>query len=173
MRPNVWIRGQYFLPSENEWYKAAYYDPNKTGGAGYYDYATGSDTAPSPVASGTSGAVYNGQSSPADITSAGDLSPYGTMGQGGNVWDWMETHYSGTNDASASARGLRGGSWGNVGYLASSARNGSGPSDEIYIVGFRVASSELAAVPEPTTLLSTLALVSSGLLLRRRGKGSL
>ena len=40
-------------------------------------------------------------------------------------------------------------------------------------LGFRVASSELAAVPEPTTLLSTLALVSSGLLLRRRGKVSL
>jgi hypothetical protein len=37
-------------------------------------------------------------------------------------------------------------------------------------VGFRVASSELAAVPEPTSLLSTLALVSSGLLLRRRTK---
>jgi formylglycine-generating enzyme required for sulfatase activity len=99
---------KYFLPSENEWYKAAYYDPNKTGGAGYYDYATGSDTAPSPVASGTSGAVYNGQSSPADITSAGDLSPYGTMGQGGNVWEWMETNYSGTNNSSGLNRGLRG-----------------------------------------------------------------
>lgn len=28
---------------------------------------------------------------PADITLAGGLSPYGTMGQGGNVYEWMET----------------------------------------------------------------------------------
>ena len=30
-------------------------------------------------------------SGPADITNAGGLSPYGTMGQGGNVWEWMES----------------------------------------------------------------------------------
>ena len=168
---------KYFLPSENEWYKAAYYDPNKTGGAGYWDYATGSDSVPTAVASGTASgtAVYNGQSSPADITSAGGLSTYGTMGQGGNVWEWMETNYSGTNDMSGSSRGLRGGSWDvNDYFLASSNRDYSGPSFENYIlVGVRVASSELAAVPEPASLLSTLALVSSGLLLRRRGKVSL
>ena len=37
---------KYFLPSEDEWYKAAYYDPNKGGAGvgGYWDYATGSDT---------------------------------------------------------------------------------------------------------------------------------
>jgi hypothetical protein len=75
---------------------------------------------------------------------------------------------------SGSSRGLRGGSWDNNGYLASSSRGLDGaPSGEDGYVGFRVASSELAAVPEPTSLLSTLALVSSGLLLRRRGKGSL
>jgi len=160
---------KYFLPSENEWYKAAYYDPNKTGGAGYYNYATGSDTAPTAVASGTSGAVYDDQPGPADITSAGGLSPYGTMGQGGNVWEWMETNLSGTNDASGSSRGLRGGSWySNAFYVASSGRFGYDPSFEGGFAGFRVAS--LAAVPEPTSLLSTLALVSSGLLLRRRTK---
>jgi len=162
---------KYFLPSENEWYKAAYYSGTDSA---YYDYATGSDTAPSAVASGTSGAVYNGQSGPADITSAGGLSPYGTMGQGGNAWEWMETNYSGTNDASGLSRGLRGGSWGNFDFvLASSYYDSYDPSFESLYIGFRVASRELAAVPEPTTLLSTLALVSSGLLLRRRGKVSL
>ena len=162
---------KYFLPSENEWYKAAYYSGT---GSTYYDYATG-DSVPTAVASGTSGAVYNGQSGPADITSAGGLSPYGTMGQGGNVWEWMETNYSGTNDSSGSLRGLRGGSWASFGGgLASSSRISAVPSVEKYLdFGFRVASSELAAIPEPTTLLSTLALVSSGLLLRRRGKVSL
>jgi formylglycine-generating enzyme required for sulfatase activity len=161
---------KYFLPSENEWYKAAYYSGT---GSTYYDYATG-DSVPTAVASGTSGAVYNGQSGPADITSAGGLSPYGTMGQGGNAWEWMETEYDGVNDSSGSSRGLRGGSWGNnVGSLVSSGRGNPAPSLENLGIGFRVASSELAAVPEPTSLLSTLALVSSGLLLRRRGKVSL
>ena len=77
---------QYFLPSVDEWYKAAYYDP--TSGV-YYDYPTGSDSAPTAVASGTAaGTAVYGQAvatGPADITLAGGLSPYGTMGQGGNV----------------------------------------------------------------------------------------
>ena len=34
----------YFLPTEDEWYKAAYYDPNKLGGAGYWDYPTKHDS---------------------------------------------------------------------------------------------------------------------------------
>ena len=33
----------YFLPSEDEWYKAAYYDGNTST---YFDYANGKDTAP-------------------------------------------------------------------------------------------------------------------------------
>jgi formylglycine-generating enzyme len=86
----------YFLPSEDEWYKAAYYDPNKSGGAGYWDYATGSDSAPTAVASGTTSgtAVYNGQPGPADITNAGGLSPYGTMAQNGNVWELGESGFA-------------------------------------------------------------------------------
>lgn len=39
---------KYVLPSFNEWYKAAYYDPNKPAG-GYWIYPTGSDTAPTLV----------------------------------------------------------------------------------------------------------------------------
>ena len=165
---------KYFLPSENEWYKAAYYDPNKTGGAGYYDFATRSDSVPTAVANGTAlgTAVYDGQSGPADITRAGGLSPYGTMGQGGNAWEWVETNYSGTNDSSGSSRGLRGGVWlYNADFLASSSRGGLGaPSGEYIYGGFRVASSELAAVPEVTSSFTLLGLISSGLLLRRRTK---
>ncbi len=37
----------FVIPSEDEWYKAAYYDPDKAGGAGYWDFATKSDTIPS------------------------------------------------------------------------------------------------------------------------------
>ncbi len=72
---------RYFLPSVDEWYKAAYYD--STSGV-YFDYPTGSDSIPTAVASGTAaGTAVYGQSRPADITLAGGLSPYGTMGQVG------------------------------------------------------------------------------------------
>lgn len=44
---------QYFLPSVDEWYKAAYYDADaNTAAGGYWDFPTGSDLAPTPVASG-------------------------------------------------------------------------------------------------------------------------
>ena len=82
-------QAKYFLPSVDEWYKAAYYNP---GTASYGDYPTANGLVPTSVASGTAAntAVY-GQSfatGPADITQAGGLSPYGTMGQGGNAFEW-------------------------------------------------------------------------------------
>lgn len=154
----------YFLPSMDEWYKAAYFDASSST---YFNYPTGSDTAPAAVASGTAAdtAVYSQNSSqgPADITLAGGLSPYGTMGQGGNVWEWEETEFDLLNDSSSSARGVRGGFWDfNSNLLLSSSRNIGIPSLENGSVGFRVAS-----IPEPSTvLLGTLA--SVGLLMRRR-----
>ncbi len=50
----------FFIPSENEFYKAAYYDPTKNGGAGgYWQYGTRSDAAPSSVAPPGSGNAAN------------------------------------------------------------------------------------------------------------------
>ena len=152
---------KYWLPSSNEWYKAAYGNLNGT----WNNYATGSDSAPTSVASGTAAntAVYTPQSGPADITSAGGLSPWGTMGQGGNAWEWNETAYDGSNNTAGENRELRGGYWGNVStFLAASYRYDINPSSGNDGIGFRVAS-----VPEPSAgLLVVLGL--SGLLLRRR-----
>ena len=142
----------YFLPSEDEWYKAAYYDPNANSGlGGYWNYATGSDTAPTAVASGTASgtAVYNGQAGPADITNAGGLSAYGTMAQNGNVWEWGENGFTAPNDSAGESRVIRGGGWGNSSdFLSSSFRNFGSPTNENSFIGFRV-----AAVPEPSSLL--------------------
>jgi formylglycine-generating enzyme required for sulfatase activity len=104
----------YFLPSENEWYKGAFYAPIKSAGKpGYYLYSQGTDTAPNAVASGTtvSTAVYNGFNAPSSVTQAGGLSPYGTMGQGGNVYQWMETSWSGINTNPDEKRVIRGGGY--------------------------------------------------------------
>jgi formylglycine-generating enzyme required for sulfatase activity len=116
------------------------------------------------VASGTQpdSAVYlqpTNQSSPAEVIAAGGLSPYGTMGQGGNVWEWTETALSGDNNSATNVRTIRGGGWTSPeNQLSSSFRSSNGfPDGERTFIGFRVAS-----IPEPSTyalLLATGAVV--------------
>lgn len=162
----------YFLPSESEWYKAAYYD----GVAGvYYDYPTGSNMPfpPTAVAGGTGAgtAVYDQplHQGPADIGNAGGLSPYGTMGQGGNVWEWMEGALDVVNDDVAEERVMRGGVWLEAAaYIDSSFRSGGGvPEKEGEYVGFRV-----AAIPEPMETAGALGVAALGFA-RWRRRGSL
>ena len=149
----------YFLPSENEWYKSAYYN---AAGTNYFLYPTASSTAPTAVASGTnaSSAVYNNAASvPATVDSSGGLSPYGTMGQGGNVYEWNESAFAGTNSSSSGARAVRGGDFLNTELnLRSSFRSFLDPTFEDGGIGFRVAS-----VPEPSTYV-LLAMSAAGAL---------
>jgi hypothetical protein len=139
---------RYFLPSVDEWYKAAYGNLDGT----WNNYPTGSDNAPVAVAGGTNSgtAVYN-QYSPSDISSAGGLSPYGTMAQGGNIHEWLESAYDGFNDNSTEPRGIRGGSWDIDSYIGSDLRNdnyGAFALDWTAAdIGFRV-----AMIPEPSSL---------------------
>ena len=158
----------YFLPSENEWYKAAYYN---AAGTNYFLYPTGSDTAPTAVASGTNAgsAVYDGVASvPAISGSAGGLSPYATMGQGGNVWEWNESAFDGSNSSSSENRAIRGGSWGSSeNNLRSSGRVNDDPAFEFFFIGFRVAS-----VPEPSTY-ALLLLGAGAVYIWKRRKSSL
>ena len=158
----------YFLPSENEWYKAAYYN---AAGTNYFLYPTASSTAPTAVASGTDAgtAVYNNAASvPAIVDSAGGLSPYGTMGQGGNVFEWNESAFDGSNSSSSESRAFRGGRWSSSGvFLRSSVRDFGGPSGEFSTIGFRVAS-----VPEPSTY-ALLLLGAGAVYIWKRRKSSL
>lgn len=149
----------YFLPSEDEWYKAAFYNP---AGTNYFVYATGSDTPPTPVSGGTNAgtAVYGDVSAffPAAISDAGGLSPYGTMGQSGNSWEWTESAFDGTNSDPSLERTFRGGAHGTpeflVVFLSSNGRGVHDPADDVIgAFGFRVAS-----VPEP----SATALIAFG-----------
>jgi len=164
---------KYVLPTYNEWYKAAYYDPSNST---YYDYTNGSDTAPTAVASGTGAgtAVYNGQASPADVDQAGGLSPYGVMGLGGNVREWEESSFDLLNDNSSDVRGLRGGGWnGNLSALSSTSRSNDRPTFEWSGLGFRVASlssSPPPAVPEPSMMVIGTLFGLGGLVAKRRMK---
>jgi hypothetical protein len=156
---------RYFLPSENEWYKAAYY--NSSGG-NYFLYPTGSDTSPAKSMGTNAGTAWYGQRAftpnellikMASVYLAGGLSPYGTMGQGGNIWEWNETAFDGVNDDSSDERTIRGGFAFSTDATAllSSTRVNLGPSIED-AVGFRVASVPLATsvllTVEKTTNLS-------------------
>src|SRR5262245_7192578 len=86
------------LASEDEWYKAAYYDAVT---ASYFDYPAGSDTqttcsTPTAIANHANcgWAVGDGDPVRADVTPVGSYpgsaSPYGTFDQGGNVEEWIE-----------------------------------------------------------------------------------
>lgn len=158
----------YVLPSIDEWYKAAYHDATAGTTGTYFNYPTGSDMAPTTVASGTgAGTAVYGQASatgPADIMSAGGLSSYGTAGQGGNVFEWEETESDLLNNLPSSARDVRGGMWFNGSPdLQSSLRSNAGPATSFNVVGFRVAS---VAVPEPSPVLYGALLTAYGLLVK-------
>jgi formylglycine-generating enzyme required for sulfatase activity len=144
------IGAQVYLPSENEWYKAAFYN---AANASYSLYPNGQ----SGIVTGDANYDTSGSS---DVGSyREDASSYGTFDQGGNVWEWNDAVISG------STRGLRGGSWGDDGgFLDSLTRYGDVPTFENYFVGFRVA--RVASVPEPTSIVLTM--LAGGMMLIRR-----
>jgi len=157
---------KYFIPSENEWYKVAYYNPSS---GTYSTYATQSNIAPSNslvLVSNDANYFYNDvlTDSTNYLTPVGYFSTspsyYGTFDQSGDVWNWNDAIISG------SFRGVRGGSWGDPsGGLASSGRGYAIPTYENDgTVGFRVAS-----VPEPGSITLLLAaVVAFGIWRRRR-----
>ncbi len=144
------------ITSENEWYKAAYYDGN----GGYNLYPTQSDTI------STDDANYN--NSLATVTDVGtyaaDPSHYGTFDQGGNVWELNDTIVNTTN------RGMRGGSLTTPdSTLQSSFGGNTNPTDEIFFIGFRVSS--LAPIPEPAAYAAILGCLGLTLaMVRRKGR---
>jgi formylglycine-generating enzyme required for sulfatase activity len=144
----------YFLPSLDEWHKAAYYDPVAMS---YYDYPTGSDAVPDGIDSiGDTifDAVFDDGAfnpDPNEIMNVGLLSPYGTAGQGGNAAEWLEAAIDRANDFPNEGREFRGGAW-NFGPSSMAASNdgvGLPPSTGLDWLGFRVAT----VVPEPCTIL--------------------
>ncbi len=158
----------WVIPTEDEWYKAAYHKNDGDTG-NYFDYPMSSDSVPSNVLDlgGNNATFYdNGYTigSPYWRTEFGahanSESPYDTFDMGGNVWEWNESILHG------SYRGVRGGTYadvfGNVAALHASYRYSYGtPTDENFSVGFRV------VVPEPATI-ALLALGGVGVLGRRR-----
>ncbi len=146
----------YFLPTEDEWVKAAYWN-----GASLQTYATTDGYVP---IAGTD-TNYNQNHpyyGPWDVGS-GSEELNGTYDMMGNVWEWMENPLSANDYSDGSKHGLRGGSYSYSGiadYFGLSSRLSSNPDFEHSKIGFRVAS-----VPEPC---SVVLLALGGAALRRR-----
>ncbi|MFM7520363.1 MAG: formylglycine-generating enzyme family protein [Planctomycetota bacterium] len=171
----------FYIPTENQWYKAAYYSPLlNSGSGGYYAYATQSDTAPgNNIGSGANqanyytGAGYSvtqalgydpNQNYLTDVGAfSNSASYYGTFDQSGNVFQWNDL-----DGTAGSSRGLRGGYWDSGAFgLSSSNRQTDDPSFELFGHGFRLAgpASGPAPIPEidPAGLASVLAMITGAL----------
>ena len=164
----AWKNGGWAIASENEWYKAAYYDGDEDR---YFDYATQSDIAPTPElpAGGNNSANYldinEGSPMLTDVGAYVDSgSSYGTFDQGGNVWEWNEAIiYVGDTPQ----RGLRGGAAHYTSNdMRSSYRDKNISTLEGPALGFRVSYFE--AVPEPSAYASILGCLALALALTRR-----
>jgi len=183
INPNTGAAPTFYIPTENEWYKAAYYSPVKSGPTtpGYYLYGTKSDTAPGNGWDETTAlankdlpnqanyridsrfAVTGATGTPVDqnlLTDVGtftnSFSYYGAFDMSGNLWEWNDLN------GLAGSRAVRGGrSASNAADVSSTGRftssNGDWNTPANSGVGFRLASP----VPEP----ATLGMASGGLLL--------
>lgn len=165
---------KWWIPSQNEWYKAAYYDPRLNGGAGgYWKYATQSNTPPgNTIGSEPNEANYRDGNQVYCVTPGVStiklhtnyLTPvgsfthsasyYGTYDQNGDVDQWNDAIINFTGYDGSMRRGLRGGSW--TGHRIQlggpEGRYNSPPINKSYSDGFRVATlagSPLANAASP------------------------
>lgn len=166
------------LPSENEWYKAAYHKGDGPS-SNYWLYPTQSNAAPliatslpngdvaNPginVANYNFGADWNDSAGLGNVTTVGSagphsIGPYGTYDQGGNSWEWCSTSIGGL-------RVMRGGSlWSPLEFMQSLHRSDYFPETGGSSLSFRLSSSgpllasaetgplalaDLRAMPDPT-----------------------
>ena len=137
----------YFIPTADEWYKAAYFDPRRTGSRRYWDYPMRTDQPSLEQANHQAGEAL-GQGSPYFVAAVDDYahaaSASGTVQQGGNVWEWLEGWRSkgqgGCWRCDEWTRGMRGGSF-NYTWRGLHAENTDpgAPDQAFFVYGGRLA----------------------------------
>ena len=152
---------KWFIPTENEWYKAAYYD---SVAEHYWNYATGTNSRPTSAPPGGTPNTANYHDSSAGFAVTGSTnydpnqnyltdvgaytaspSPYGTFDQSGLVSEWNEAIIG---NILGEFRDLRGGSWIHYEFFVPATGRDfiQRPTVGDDSLGFRVAN-----VPEPST----------------------
>ncbi|MAS92124.1 MAG: PEP-CTERM sorting domain-containing protein [Verrucomicrobiales bacterium] len=154
-----------WIPSENEWYKAAYFHPHNEGGPAdsYWLYPTGSDDVPGNLIGNLPNQANH--RTPDNLYAAtrrtatedtnylldagifeGTAGFFGTFDMGGSVFEWNDAVIV---DMDGTKRGLRGGSWfSHEGRLRSSKRDAGLLDREGNVIGFRIAGPELNCLHE-------------------------
>jgi formylglycine-generating enzyme required for sulfatase activity len=150
---------RWWLPSEDEWYKAAYHDP---AGGVYYDYPIGTSSTPNnnlPEAdTGNSANFHTGSDCTTGncdypFTDVGayilSSSPVGTFDQGGNVREWTDS----VRRLNPGRRSKRGGWWGSRSYFLHANGLAGGITDEVPARADASSGYRLATlIPEPNAL---------------------
>jgi formylglycine-generating enzyme required for sulfatase activity len=155
-------KATFAVPTRDEWYKAAYYDPATKS---YFAFPTASDTEPASqlptrdLGNGANaGDALQDDSEP--LTEAGayafSASSYGTLDQAGNVLEWNEDSLD-----------LMGGHWGTP--ASSTDRQATpvsiaGQGDQENFLGFRI--------PEPSASLLAMAAMATLASLRGRRRSA-
>ena len=166
---------KFWIPSLDEWLKAAHYDPNKNGEGqgGWWEFSNTSDTAPvpGPPGVGESSAdrfdlVYDGVLIPSDLIPLGaypeTTSPWGLLDTSGGAGEWTEEKAFPWSRVSK-------GSWAfsraedSIRLERIGAISGGSP-DWDYWQGLRLAS----AIPGPGSI--ALFMVGCGAMFHRRGR---
>jgi sulfatase modifying factor 1 len=164
-----------FMTSEDEWYKAAYYDASAQS---YFTYPTADgaeldcevptfDPEEDPAVPDTAncgdavlvlnGAIFEAVSTAVRAYPASPSS-YGTLDQGGNLFEWNDTIVA------TDSRGMRGGFYGASNFSTESVARGLNvPAIEAPSVGFRVTQ-----IPEPASWLLQGFMLATLVVLRRR-----
>jgi formylglycine-generating enzyme len=168
---------KWFLPNEDEWYKAAYFDGAQNI---YYKYPTGTNVTPNnnvPAADTGNSANFNHSSDayPFQFTDVGayslSKSPYGTLDQGGNAAEWIESPAACCITPGAGSRIYRGGMWMDTDfYISALPQSTLGGTFTNILIGFRVAT----VVPEPKSwvLMVTALVLAVPIGPHRRGRAS-
>lgn len=160
---------KWWIPSEDEWFKAAYHAPNSPWFGGYWLYATqsmlkpGNEPGPKTNQANYHSTVSLGvvlwsatQAENTDfnqnyLTEVGAFgnspSYYGTFDQAGNVIEWNESVF--LNDTNGWERGLRGGHWESYTEEEFHTRMKAPPHAESNRIGFRVAGAATNAKVPP------------------------
>jgi len=165
INPNTGLAASWYIPTGDEWSKAAYFDASS---GNYYDYPTQTYQGPGDTKGDAPGTTVGNSFNQANyytggyfsliddpiynsnenyLTSVGAFSGsqsfYGTFDQGGNVAEWTDSIWSGRYE-------LRGGGWpDNWSHLVAGVVSVNESSTHEAFLGFRLVSVNV--VPEPST----------------------
>jgi len=158
INPNTGMATTWWIPSEHEWYKAAFFEPGASSDD-YWLFATRSDSRPgNAIGADLNQANYRSgdfATTPGNdvlnphqnyLTDGGAFSNsqsyYGTFDQAGNVAEWTDGLGSSMNHS------IPGGFWYAVsGNLSGTSRTTISPATENEFIGFRLASTSIGLSP--------------------------